>query len=80
MDEYRAAMAGIYSTSITPGTIDESPMAYKPADTITSAIGPTAEILDRLIPVYNFKADGSAENHENGTMKNERTAEHDGKT
>lgn len=80
MDEYKAAMTGIYSTSITPGTIDESPMAYKPADTITSTIGPTAEILDRLVPVYNFKADGSAENREDRTMKNERTAEHDGKT
>ena len=34
MDEYRAAMAGIYTTSISAVTLDESPMAYKSLDDI----------------------------------------------
>ncbi len=37
---------------------DESPMAYKDAEGIVAALGPTAEIVDRLRPLYNFKAGG----------------------
>ncbi len=29
MDEYRKAMAGVYTTSVCEGTLDEAPMAYK---------------------------------------------------
>ena len=58
LDEFRASMAGIYTTSVSEATIDESPMAYKPAEAIVSAISPTADIVDRLSPVYNFKAGG----------------------
>ena len=56
MEEYQAEMRGIYSTSVTLDTLDESPMAYKPIEEITTRIGPTAEIIERIIPVYNFKA------------------------
>lgn len=49
-------MKGIYTTSVSRETLDESPMAYKPVEDILSQIGPTAEVLERLIPVYNFKA------------------------
>ena len=56
MKDYRAAMEGIYTTSVSTATVDESPMAYKPMASITEAIGPTAEILDVLKPLYNFKA------------------------
>ena len=31
-------------------------MAYKPKEAIINAIAPTAEILEILKPVYNFKA------------------------
>ena len=34
----------------------ESPMAYKRMDEIVAQIGPTAEIIERIRPVYNFKA------------------------
>jgi len=37
-------------------TFDELPMAYKNMDEIVKHIAPTAEIVDRLIPIYNFKA------------------------
>ena len=56
MTEYKKAMEGIYSTSVCRGTIDESPMAYKPVDEIMANIEPTAEIVERIIPIYNFKA------------------------
>jgi RNA-splicing ligase RtcB len=56
MDEYKAEMEGIYTTSVTGKTLDESPMAYKSMEAIISQIGPTAEIETRIKPVYNFKA------------------------
>ena len=56
MEEYEAAMQGIYSTCVVPDTIDESPMAYKSMADIVDAIGPTADILARIRPIYNFKA------------------------
>ena len=56
MKEYKESMKGVHSCCITTGTIDEAPMAYKNGDEIKELISPTAEIIDRLIPVYNFKA------------------------
>ena len=56
MEEYTAEMEGIWSSCVVKGTLDESPMAYKSMDEIVSEIGPTAEIAERIRPVYNFKA------------------------
>jgi RNA-splicing ligase RtcB len=56
MERYKAEMSGVYSTCILPETLDESPMAYKPIDEIVSQIAPTAEIVARIKPLYNFKA------------------------
>ena len=56
MAEYEAEMAGIYSTCVVPDTLDESPMAYKSMDEIVKNIEPTAEIVCRIKPIYNFKA------------------------
>ena len=56
MEEFRREMEGIYTTCVLPDTLDESPMAYKTMDEIVSHIGPTAEIVERIRPVYNFKA------------------------
>lgn len=56
MDEYTSEMEGIWSSCVVRDTLDESPMAYKPIDEIVSEIGPTAEIVERIQPVYNFKA------------------------
>jgi RNA-splicing ligase RtcB len=56
MAEYEAEMAGIYSTCVVPDTLDESPMAYKNMDEIVENIQPTAEIVCRIKPIYNFKA------------------------
>lgn len=56
MAEYTEQMRGIYSTCINPNTLDESPMAYKSLDEIVESITPTAEIVCRTKPIYNFKA------------------------
>ena len=56
MDEYREEMQGVYTTCVVQDTIDESPMAYKSLEEIVSQIGPTAEIVERIRPIYNFKA------------------------
>lgn len=54
--EYRKEMDGIYSTCIDYNTLDESPMAYKPIEVITKDIEETADIVEILKPIYNFKA------------------------
>ena len=56
LDEYRKEMEGIYTTCVDRTTLDEAPMAYKGIDEIISHIGPTAQIVERITPVYNFKA------------------------
>ena len=56
MAEFHQEMEGIYTTCVLPDTLDEAPMAYKSMDEIVAQIGPTAEIIERIIPVYNFKA------------------------
>ena len=56
MEEFQKEMEGIYTTCVVPDTLDESPMAYKSMDEIVAQIGPTAEIIERIRPVYNFKA------------------------
>lgn len=56
MDDFKDSMSGIYSTSVTESTIDESPFVYKPMDEIMENIKDTVSIVDRIIPIYNFKA------------------------
>ena len=56
MEEYEREMAGIYSTCVVPDTLDESPMAYKSMAHIVTNIEPTAEIICKIKPIYNFKA------------------------
>lgn len=56
LEDFEESMKGIYTTSVNTSTIDESPFAYKPMESIIENIGPTAEILDIIKPIYNFKA------------------------
>jgi tRNA-splicing ligase RtcB len=56
MDEYKDEMQGIFTTCVTGDTLDESPMAYKTMESIMNHIAPTAEIVHRVRPLYNFKA------------------------
>lgn len=56
LDKFKEVMKGIYSTSVTIETIDEAPMVYKNKKEIVENIKDTADIIDHLIPIYNFKA------------------------
>lgn len=56
LKDYMATMDGIYTTSVKDSTIDEAPMAYKPAQEIVDAIKDTVEIKQIIKPIYNFKA------------------------
>ncbi len=56
MEQYREQMEGIYTTCVVPDTLDESPMAYKSMEEIIAQIEPTVRIVERVKPVYNFKA------------------------
>lgn len=56
MEDFKSAMKDVYTTCVGTGTIDESPMAYKPMDEIVRNIQDTATIIETIKPIYNFKA------------------------
>ena len=56
LEEYEESMKGIYTTSVSRSTIDESPFAYKPIEAILDNIKDTVDIVKIIKPVYNFKA------------------------
>lgn len=56
MEEFKAQMSGIYSTTVSKETLDEAPMAYKTMDDIVNNINPTAHIEKIIKPIFNFKA------------------------
>ena len=58
LEEFSKSMQGIYTTSVSEGTIDESPAAYKPMEDIINIIGDTISITEIIKPIYNFKAEG----------------------
>ena len=56
LQDFKESMEGIYTTSVSEETLDESAFAYKKVEDIIPGLEPTAEIEKRLMPVYNFKA------------------------
>lgn len=56
LTEFKKTMTGIYTTSVNNRTIDECPHAYKPMDEIIKNTEGTLEIIDIIVPIYNFKA------------------------
>ena len=56
LSQFKKEMKGIYTTSVGHDTLDESPMAYKPMDSILSQISATVAVVEQIRPVYNFKA------------------------
>lgn len=58
VNQFKEEMNGVYSSCVCAGTLDESPMAYKPADEILNHISDTVDVIATLKPIYNFKATG----------------------
>ena len=56
VSEFKKQMSEVYTTSVNSSTLDECPMAYKNMEDIVENIGPTAELVNVIKPVYNFKA------------------------
>ncbi len=56
LEDYKMEMEGIYSSRISIGTLDEAPFVYKDFKEIMQCIEPSVEILERIKPIYNFKA------------------------
>ena len=54
--EFKKQMAEVYTTSVSKATLDECPMAYKGMQDILDNIGPTADVVKVIRPIYNFKA------------------------
>lgn len=55
-EEYAESMKGIVSSSVCAGTIDESPMVYKPMTEILENIKPTVDVEFFVKPKINIKA------------------------
>lgn len=53
---FKNDMKGIYSSSISAGTLDEAPVAYRGIDEIIDVISDSVEVKEVIKPVYNFKA------------------------
>lgn len=56
LEEFEKSMEGIFTTSVSQSTIDESPMVYKPIEEIVANIADTVEIVKIIKPIYNYKA------------------------
>ena len=56
LENFKDSMEGIYSTSVSERTLDESPLAYKAIEDIIDTIGETVDIVDIIKPIYNYKA------------------------
>jgi Uncharacterized conserved protein len=56
LEEFQQSMEGIYSSSVTETTIDESPMAYKSLEEILEHVTETIDVVEVIKPVYNFKS------------------------
>ena len=56
MEQYREEMKNVYSTCVLPDTLDESPMEYKSMEDILAQIQVTAQMIEHIKPIYNFKA------------------------
>lgn len=57
LDKFVETMDGIYSTSVSANTLDESPMAYKESSTIIDAVAETVDIKFVALPIWNVKGE-----------------------
>ena len=56
MNDYKASMKDIFTTSVNVSTLDEAPQAYKPIEEIINNITDTVDIKKIIKPIYNFKS------------------------
>jgi RNA-splicing ligase RtcB len=56
IDEFKDTMSSVWTSCVSPNTLDESPMAYKPVDEVIARLEETVEITEIVKPLYNFKS------------------------
>ncbi len=56
MEAFKQSMKHVYTTSLRKQTLDEAPMAYKDVASILPYLHETVDIIDKVTPLYNFKA------------------------
>lgn len=56
LEDFEKSMEGIWSSTVCKDTLDEAPMAYKDMSEIIANIEPTAEVVNIIKPIFNFKA------------------------
>ena len=54
--DFKETMKDVYSTCVNESTLDESPFAYKSMNDIIPIIKETVDVIERIRPIYNFKA------------------------
>ena len=60
LSQLKKSMEGIFTTSVSKETIDESPFVYKPMEEIIENISGTVTVDKIIKPIYNFKASNYA--------------------
>ena len=55
LNMFKKEMDGVFSTSVSNDTLDESPFAYRRIDEIREAVSDIVNVKGVLTPVYNFK-------------------------
>lgn len=56
LSQYKKIMKDVFTTSVNKETLDECPLAYKPMEEILNNIGDTVDVVQKIKPIYNFKA------------------------
>lgn len=56
LDEFKKSMEGIYTSCVSEDTLDESPMAYKSIESVLPWVEETAEVVEIIKPIWNYKA------------------------
>ena len=57
LEDFEKSMEGIFTTCVSEKTLDESAFAYKSIESVLPWIEDTAEVVDIVKPIYNFKAE-----------------------
>jgi len=56
LDDFKKSMDGIYTSCVSEETLDESPMAYKSIESVLPWIKETADVVDIIRSIWNYKA------------------------
>ena len=57
VSEFKKEMKGVYSNNINKSGLSEAPMVYKKREYIVESLKDLVEVVDILIPIFNYKQD-----------------------